>query len=82
MREQVAFGMSETGERRTTKPRWHEAVSFACRAHAGQTRRDGRTPYVAHVIRVAMTLRDEFGCADEVRPKWVDSRASLITFAT
>jgi (p)ppGpp synthase/HD superfamily hydrolase len=46
-------------------PMWQEAVSFAARAHAHQVRNDGRTPYVAHVVRVALTVRDLFGCADE-----------------
>ncbi len=44
---------------------WQRAASFAARAHAGQVRKDGRTPYVAHPFRVAMILRDVFGCADE-----------------
>ncbi|MAY75525.1 MAG: hypothetical protein CMJ31_12585 [Phycisphaerae bacterium] len=46
-------------------PLWHGAIAFACRAHLGQTRRDGRTPYAAHVVRVAFSLRDEFGVEDE-----------------
>jgi guanosine-3',5'-bis(diphosphate) 3'-pyrophosphohydrolase len=46
-------------------PRWLEAVSFAARAHQGHVRKDGRTPYIAHPIRVAMTVALEFGCADE-----------------
>jgi len=44
---------------------WQEAASFAARAHAGQKRRDRRTPYAAHPFRVAMTIRDIFGCDDE-----------------
>ena len=36
------------------------------RAHAGQVRKDGRTPYVAHCFRVTMTVRDVFGCTDPV----------------
>lgn len=47
-------------------PMWHEAVGFACRAHAGHLRKDGQTPYVSHVVRVALTVRDVFGCDDEV----------------
>jgi len=47
-------------------PMWQKAASFAARAHRHQTRRDGKTPYVAHVFRVAMTVRDVFGCDDEV----------------
>lgn len=47
-------------------PVWQAAASFAARAHVHQLRRDGRTPYVAHVFRVAMTVRDVFGCDDPV----------------
>lgn len=52
--------------RPTTVRAWQEAVSFAARAHRAQLRRDGETPYVAHVFRVAMTVRDVFGCDDAV----------------
>lgn len=45
---------------------WQDAVSFAARAHQFHTRKDGRTPYVAHVYRVAMTVRDVFGCDDPI----------------
>ncbi len=45
---------------------WQAAASFAARAHRHQTRRDGQTPYVAHVFRVAMIVRDVFACDDEV----------------
>ena len=47
-------------------PMWQKAASFAARAHTGQLRKDGATPYVAHVFRVAMTVRDLFGCDDPV----------------
>lgn len=43
---------------------WQEAVSFAARAHRHQVRKDGRTPYVAHVVRVALTVRDVFAEPD------------------
>jgi guanosine-3',5'-bis(diphosphate) 3'-pyrophosphohydrolase len=46
-------------------PRWQEAASFAARRHKGQMRDDGETPYAAHPFRVAMTVRDVFGCGDE-----------------
>ncbi len=46
-------------------PMWQKAVSFAARAHAQQRRKDGKTPYVAHVVRVAMTVMHVFGCDDE-----------------
>src|SRR4051812_34379232 len=45
---------------------WQRAASLAARAHAGQLRKDGRTPYVAHPFRVAMTVRDVFAIDDEV----------------
>ncbi len=48
-----------------TSPLWQRAMSFAARAHCHQIRKDGCTPYVAHPVRVAMTIRDVFGCADE-----------------
>ncbi len=45
---------------------WQHAASFAARVHRHQVRRDGKTPYVAHVFRVAMTVRHIFGCEDPV----------------
>jgi len=47
-------------------PMWQLAFSYAARAHRGQFRRDKKTPYVAHVMRVAMTVRDVFGCEDQI----------------
>ena len=41
-----------------------EAVSFAARAHHGQSRKDGKTPYVSHVYRAALILRQVFGIDD------------------
>ncbi len=46
-------------------PLWQLATSFAARKHAGQVRKDGRTPYFAHVVRVAFTISELFGCHDE-----------------
>jgi guanosine-3',5'-bis(diphosphate) 3'-pyrophosphohydrolase len=43
---------------------WQRAASFAARAHRHQVRKDGETPYVSHPLRVAMTVREVFGCAD------------------
>ena len=43
---------------------WQRAVSFAARQHSGQLRKDGRTPYFAHPVRVAMTVRDIFEVDD------------------
>ncbi len=41
-----------------------DAASFAARAHAGQYRKDGRTPYSAHPFRVCLVVRDLFGFDD------------------
>lgn len=41
-----------------------EAVSFAGRAHQGQLRKDGRTPYAAHTFRVCLIVRHVFGIED------------------
>jgi guanosine-3',5'-bis(diphosphate) 3'-pyrophosphohydrolase len=41
-----------------------EALSFAARAHQGQLRKDGRTPYVSHVFRVSLIVRQLFGVED------------------
>jgi guanosine-3',5'-bis(diphosphate) 3'-pyrophosphohydrolase len=45
---------------------WQRAASFAARAHEGQRRKDGSTPYIAHPGRVATILAAVFGCRDEV----------------
>lgn len=45
---------------------WQQAASFAARAHNHQYRKDRKTPYIAHPFRVAMVLRDVFGCDDEI----------------
>jgi guanosine-3',5'-bis(diphosphate) 3'-pyrophosphohydrolase len=42
-----------------------EAVSFAARAHRGQMRKDGETPYASHVFRVGLVLAHVFGVRDE-----------------
>lgn len=42
------------------------AISFAARAHRGQSRKDrDQTPYIAHPLRVMMTLRHQFRVDDE-----------------
>jgi guanosine-3',5'-bis(diphosphate) 3'-pyrophosphohydrolase len=46
-------------------PLWRAAAAFAASAHAGQTRKDGRTPYFAHCARVALTVSAVFGVDDE-----------------
>lgn len=43
---------------------WQRAASFASFKHRHQLRKDGRTPYVSHVYRVAMTVRQVFSCED------------------
>jgi hypothetical protein len=45
---------------------WQQAASLAARFHQGQVRKDGKTPYIAHPFRVAMTVRDVFGVDDPV----------------
>ena len=41
-----------------------QAASFAGRAHKGQLRKDKETPYVCHVFRVCLIVRDLFGFDD------------------
>ena len=41
-----------------------KAISFAARSHRHQLRKDKETPYVSHVFRVCLILRDVFGIAD------------------
>jgi (p)ppGpp synthase/HD superfamily hydrolase len=48
------------------RPMWQRAAAMAARFHDGQMRKDGRTPYIAHPCRVAMTVRDVFGVDDPV----------------
>ncbi|MCA8983622.1 MAG: bifunctional (p)ppGpp synthetase/guanosine-3',5'-bis(diphosphate) 3'-pyrophosphohydrolase [Planctomycetaceae bacterium] len=42
-----------------------KAISYACRAHGGQWRKDKQTPYVAHPVRVMMIVCRDFGVMDE-----------------
>ncbi|MDX9911740.1 MAG: HD domain-containing protein [Phycisphaerales bacterium] len=44
---------------------WQRAASFAARAHQHTLRKDGKTPYFAHPVRVALTVRHAFGHEDE-----------------
>jgi len=46
---------------------WQEAASFAARAHQHQRRKDGVTPYIAHPVRVALTIASVFGFNDDQR---------------
>src|SRR5262249_38528700 len=41
-----------------------DAIAYAARAHDGQRRKDGRTPYVSHVFRVCLITRHLFGVDD------------------
>ena len=41
-----------------------EAASLAARAHDGQRRKDGKTPYASHPFRVCLVVRDLFGFDD------------------
>jgi guanosine-3',5'-bis(diphosphate) 3'-pyrophosphohydrolase len=41
-----------------------DACAFAARAHHGQLRKDGRTPYVSHAFRVCLVVREIFGIDD------------------
>ena len=45
---------------------WQRAVQFASQRHLGQMRKDGKTPYMAHPMRVALTVRHVFGVDDPV----------------
>lgn len=45
---------------------WQPAATFAAQRHMGQMRKDGKTPYIAHPFRVAMTVRDVFEVNDPV----------------
>jgi (p)ppGpp synthase/HD superfamily hydrolase len=44
---------------------WQRAASFAAQGHSGQVRKDGKTPYIAHPVRVALIVRHIFDVADE-----------------
>jgi guanosine-3',5'-bis(diphosphate) 3'-pyrophosphohydrolase len=48
------------------QPIWQRAASMAAKFHHGQFRKDGKTPYIAHPYRVAMTVRDVFNVDDPV----------------
>jgi guanosine-3',5'-bis(diphosphate) 3'-pyrophosphohydrolase len=41
-----------------------EAAAFAARAHRHHTRKDKETPYVSHVFRVCLVVRQVFGFDD------------------
>jgi guanosine-3',5'-bis(diphosphate) 3'-pyrophosphohydrolase len=43
---------------------WQRAAKMAARFHLHQVRKDGRTPYIAHPVRVALTLVEVFRITD------------------
>jgi len=65
LRQRLAAALSDQLPRSRKPPMWQEAAGMAARFHIGQTRKDGKTPYVSHPFRVALTVRDVFDCADE-----------------
>jgi guanosine-3',5'-bis(diphosphate) 3'-pyrophosphohydrolase len=44
---------------------WQAAAAFAASAHQHQMRKDGKTPYVSHTVRVAFTVACLFEHTDE-----------------
>jgi (p)ppGpp synthase/HD superfamily hydrolase len=44
---------------------WQRAAGFAARMHEHQVRKDGKTPYVSHPMRVTLTVICVFGVNDE-----------------
>lgn len=42
-----------------------EALEFACRAHAGQTRKGSKVPYLTHPVAVSRSLM-EVGCGEDL----------------
>jgi guanosine-3',5'-bis(diphosphate) 3'-pyrophosphohydrolase len=55
--------MATTNEAQRFRPIL-EAIAFAARAHKGQLRKDGETPYASHAFRVCLVLRALFGIDD------------------
>ena len=49
----------------TITARFDEAVRYAREVHAGQSRKGGRAPYVAHLLGVASIVLDDGGTEDE-----------------
>lgn len=46
-------------------PHVRRAVQWSAQQHRGQTRKDGKTPYIQHPIAVARSLEQEGGVTDE-----------------
>ncbi|MFZ0830951.1 MAG: HD domain-containing protein [Thermoplasmata archaeon] len=49
---------------REPEPRVIDAIRFAAEAHRGQSRKDGRTPYIVHPVAVLRRLSSDLGVAD------------------
>jgi len=49
----------------STQHPWQRAATLAARYHEDQYRKDGKTPYAAHPMRVALTVICVFECHDE-----------------
>ena len=52
----------DTSKRETA---WQRAIAVATRKHDKQLRKDGKTPYASHPMRVAFTIRHVFDNTDE-----------------
>lgn len=51
-------------ERRDFHAKFEEALSFVCRLHAEQTRKQTDIPYISHLIGVAGMVLEQDGHAD------------------
>jgi (p)ppGpp synthase/HD superfamily hydrolase len=51
--------------RRDFHPKFEEALSFVCRLHAEQIRKQTDIPYISHLIGVAGIVLEHGGDADE-----------------
>jgi guanosine-3',5'-bis(diphosphate) 3'-pyrophosphohydrolase len=50
----------------STSHPWQAAAALAAFKHRHQLRKDGRTPYISHPVRVAMTCATVFGVRDDI----------------
>ncbi len=46
-------------------PRYEDALGYAARIHAGQTRKGGEIPYIAHLLAVSALVIEDGGSEDE-----------------
>jgi guanosine-3',5'-bis(diphosphate) 3'-pyrophosphohydrolase len=58
------FGLPAMSNSNQANARLLEAIAFAVRAHQGQWRKDGKTPYASHPFRVCLVVRHNFGIDD------------------